>query len=155
MRKPKTVITPELGVPAYHPMFFIRSHFRMALLLSLAVFTLASVCRLAASPVPSEKKPAKPYALIYGTVWGADSRPLYGVKIKIRRANEKKVRWELYSDHNGEFALRVPAEKADYVVSADLKGYKFGDGPRLKLDQDIIVNIVNDERVDIGLHLTQ
>jgi hypothetical protein len=36
----------------------------------------------------------------------------------------QKARWELYSNHTGEFAQRVPAGKADYVVWADLKGYK-------------------------------
>jgi len=54
----------------------------------------------------------KPDALIFGTVWSPDNRPLYGVKIKIRRADQK-TRWELYSDHNGEFAQRLPPGRAD------------------------------------------
>src|ERR1700683_188971 len=41
----------------------------------------------------------KPYALIFGTVWDPDGRPIYGITVKIRRADEKKTRWELYSDH--------------------------------------------------------
>jgi hypothetical protein len=95
----------------------------------------------------------KPYALIYGTVWGPDDLPLYGVHLKIRRADETKVRWELYSDHRGEFAQRVPPGPADYVVTADLKGYKYAGGKRLVSGEDVKVHIDNEEREDIGLHL--
>jgi hypothetical protein len=51
----------------------------------------------------------KPYALIFGTVFDPEGHTLYGVKVKIRRADEKKARWELYSNHTGEFAHRVPS----------------------------------------------
>lgn len=99
----------------------------------------------------------KPYALIFGTVWGPDNRPVYGIAVKIRRATDKpkKVRWEVYSDHSGEFAQRVPPGEADYVVSADLKGVKTADGKPLHLVQEVTVHIYNDEREDTGLHLTQ
>lgn len=100
-----------------------------------------------------EEKPEKPYALIYGTVYGPDDHTVYGVKVKIRRANEKKARWELYSDHSGEFAQRVPAGKADYVVWADLKGYKPSVSKRLEPGPEVTVHIQNDERQDISLHL--
>lgn len=96
----------------------------------------------------------KPYALIFGTVWDPDGHGLYGVKVKIRRADEKKARWELYSDHAGEFAQRVPAGKADYVVWADVKGYKLPSGKHLQPGPEATVHIDNDERSDIGLHLT-
>lgn len=78
---------------------------------------------LAASSLLSpQNRHDKPYALIFGTVWGPDDHPVYGVKVKIRRENEKKARWELYSDHNGEFAQHVPPGKQDYVIWADAKG---------------------------------
>jgi hypothetical protein len=103
-----------------------------------------------------QAKPEKPYALIFGTVWGPDDHPLYGVTVKIRRASDKprKVRWELYSDHNGEFAQRVPAGEADYILWADLKGFKSVDGRPLHLAKEVTVHIYNDERQDTGLHLT-
>jgi|SRR5215831_19015496 len=94
----------------------------------------------------------KPYALIFGTVWGPDERPIYGVKVKIRRASDKKAKWELYSNHTGEFAQRVPAGKEDYIVWADLKGIKFSNGSALQ-GQEVAVHITYDERQDIGLHL--
>jgi len=102
---------------------------------------------------PLENKQEKPYALIFGTVWGPDNHPLYGVKVQIRRADHKKTRWELYSDHNGEFAQRVPAGQADYLVWADLKGYKSPLGKQLQPSPEVKVHIENDERTDIGLHL--
>src|SRR5512133_538793 len=63
----------------------------------------------------------KDYALIFGTVWSAKNQPAYGVPIRIRRAHEKKARWELMSDHRGEFAQRVPIGAQDYVIWAGLK----------------------------------
>ncbi len=44
-----------------------------------------------------------------------------GVPIKIRRATDKKAKWELVSDSNGEFAQRVPPGKMDYIIQADIK----------------------------------
>lgn len=102
------------------------------------------------------EKGEKPYALICGTVWSPDNHPVYGVRVKIRRASDKpnKVRWELYSDHMGEFAQRVPAGEQDYIISADLKGFKMPDGTPLRLEKEVTVHIYNEERQDTGLHLT-
>jgi hypothetical protein len=97
--------------------------------------------------------PRKPYALIFGTVWGPNDRPVYGVRVKIRRADQKKAKWELYSNHQGEFAQRLPAGKADYVVWADLKGFKSVSGKELSPGEQVTVHIEGDERQDIGLHL--
>jgi hypothetical protein len=97
-------------------------------------------------------KPEKPYALIFGTVWGPNDNPLYGVRVKIRREGEKKARWELFSDHHGEFAQRVPAGKQDYVIWADVKDRKSEDGNPLQ-GEEVKVHVDADERVDTGLHL--
>lgn len=96
---------------------------------------------------------AKPYALIFGTVWDPEGHPLYGVKVKIRRSDEKKTRWEVYSNHTGEFAQRVPAGKADYIIGADVKGIKLNSGKHLKPSPEVTVHIENDERSDTGIHL--
>jgi len=97
--------------------------------------------------------PRKPYALIFGTVWAPDDRPVYGVRVRIRRADQKKAKWELYSDHSGEFAQRLPTGKADYVVWADPKGMKPLNGKRLQPGPEVKVHIDADERADVGLHL--
>jgi hypothetical protein len=100
-------------------------------------------------PGRAEKKPKHPpYALIFGTVWSPEQRPVHGIKVKIRRAEEKKARWELVSDRRGEFAQRVPAGAAEYVVWAETRGHK---GPK----PEVKVRIENDERQDISLHLTE
>ena len=101
----------------------------------------------------SEQKPEKPYALIYGTVFGPDNRSVYGIRVKIRRSDQKKARWELYSDHAGEFAQRVPAGRVDYVVFADLKSCKTPECKKLHEGTEVTVHIQNDERADISLHL--
>lgn len=118
------------------------------------VFLNVSADRVSASAAsPAYQKPDQPYALIFGTVWGPDDHPLYGVKVRIRRADQKKGHWELVSDHNGEFALRVPPGPADYLVSADLKSYKSLTGKELHQDGEVKVHVDNDERQDLGLHL--
>jgi hypothetical protein len=93
------------------------------------------------------------YALIFGTVWGPDDRPVYGVEVKIRVAGEKKARWEVHSNHLGEFEQRVPVGKQDYVLWADLKGYKNSFYKHLQPGAEVTVHIERDERVDTGVHL--
>ena len=80
-----------------------------ALLLSLFANAGNPASRLLRSHRRSLKSAAgKDYALIYGTVWGPDDHPVAGVPITIRRASDKKPKWELVSDRSGEFAQRVP-----------------------------------------------
>jgi hypothetical protein len=140
------VITPSLH---------LKSARFVALGLPLIVLPLLSLNPRLAGATPQHGKEEKPYALIFGTVWGPDDRPIYGVTVKIRRSTDKpkKVRWELYSDHHGEFAQRVPAGEADYILWADLKGFKSPDGQPLHLVQEVTVHVYNDEREDTGLHL--
>ena len=122
--------------------------------MALAAVFLVSLLAPASARGSGREKP-KPYALIFGTVWDPDGHPLYGIKVKIRRATDKanKARWELYSNHTGEFAQRLPVGTADYVVWADVKGVKLSSGKRLKPGAEVTVHIDNDERSDIGLHL--
>jgi hypothetical protein len=120
------------------------------------VFTSALQTAPAASAASDSKlKPTDDYALIFGTVWGPDDHPVYGIKVEIRRAPGKKPHWELYSDHSGEFAQRVPAGEGDYVISADLKGVKTKDGQPVHLKEPVTVHVEYDERVDMSLHLTR
>ena len=124
------------------------------LALPAASLHLASSAHAASGP-KKKLKPNDPYALIFGTVWGPDNHPAFGVKVLIRRASDKKPGWEMYSDHRGEFAQRVAAGKGDYIVSANLKGIKTQDGRPLRLVEEVPVHVEYDERVDIGLHLAQ
>jgi hypothetical protein len=154
--RPKTVTIRRL------PWAVSLARFSSSCLLIVFLFYTICPCVLPAAiaaPIfggaASNLKPGDPYALIFGTVWDPDGRPVYGITVKIRRATDKRAKWELYSDHSGEFAQRVPAGKADYVVWADLKGVKTADGQKLHLAQEVDVHVEYDERVDIGLHLTR
>lgn len=102
----------------------------------------------AAAPLAPAQQHGRNYALIYGTVWGPDNRPVAGVPIKIRPADKKKPVWDQVSDHSGEFAQRVPAGNAEYLVWADIKHRKGEQPPQTT------VQITFDERADISLHLT-
>jgi hypothetical protein len=137
----KTVITRKL-----------RQTFTSPKILSIAILA-ASLAGFGEISLQAQRE--KPYAVIFGTVWGPDNRPVYGVTVKIRRATDKpkKTRWEVYSDHHGEFAQRVPAGESDYILSANLKGIKGPDGKPLHLAQEVKVHVYNEEREDTGLHL--
>ena len=128
---------------------------RFSLLTILAVLFVLPVLSSRDGLLAAQKSD-QPYALIFGTVWGPDDRPVYGVTVRIRRASDKpkKVRWEVYSDHRGEFAQRVPAGESEYILTADLKHFKSPDGKPLHLLQEVTVHVYNDEREDTGLHLS-
>lgn len=92
--------------------------------------------------------PHQPYALVFGTIYGPNQRPVRGVPIKMRREGDKKA-IELVSDSHGEFAHRFPAGKANYVVWADLKDKQAAEKTIVK------VHVENDERQDLTLHLAK
>jgi hypothetical protein len=146
------VISPNPPLPSRWHILAFRASPAAPLWLLLFVLCLGQNAPATAGPSPRESRRDQPYALIFGTVWGPGDQPLYGVRVKIRRESEKKARWEQYSDHHGEFAVRLPAGKQDYVVWADLKGYKAPDGKRLH-GQEMTIHVEYDERVDTGLHL--
>ena len=97
-------------------------------------------------------KKDEPYALIFGTVYDANNQAIQGVKVKIARLKDGKPgkTWDHVSDRRGEFAQRVPAGAADYLVWADLKHNKKG---AESTRPEVKVRIQNDERRDISLHL--
>jgi hypothetical protein len=61
--------------------------------------------------------------LLRGTVFNQHGLAMGEVKLRIRRANEKKSRWETYTNSRGEFAIRVPPG-SDYEMQAESKGFE-------------------------------
>jgi len=118
---------------------------------------------LPSSLAASKEKPKKekPYALIFGTAYGPNDRPLYGVKVTIRPEKKKHPSWDLMSDHRGEFAQRVPAGANDYLVRGEAEYAPLGDdgkpqlSKKLRLKGETRVHVDNEERRDISLHLTE
>jgi hypothetical protein len=79
-------------------------------------------------PAAAPSKPAKQKYnhandfLIRGTVFTDKALSFPGVQLRIRRAGEKKFRWESYTDSRGEFAVRVP-QGSDYEMVVRAKGF--------------------------------
>lgn len=70
-----------------------------------------------------DKKKATPGFLIIGTVFDERALSFPGVQVRIRRMDQKKFRWETYTNSRGEFAVRVP-EGFDYEVVVRAKHYQ-------------------------------
>jgi hypothetical protein len=129
-------------------------------LVRISIIAFAAICGACLFPgicfrtprsevVFAKDSKAAPYALIFGTVYGPDDRPRQGVVIKIRRASEKKAKWQHQSDSHGEFAQRVPAGTNDYLVWAELKNRQAAQKTQ------VTVHIDSDERRDITLHVPE
>src|SRR5712672_192548 len=101
-----------------------------ALLAPFAVFpTPVSQSALASSPQSSSSANGRQkYShandfLIRGTVFTDKALSFPGVQLRIRKAGEKKFRWESYTNSRGEFAVRVP-QGSDYEMVARVKGFR-------------------------------
>ena len=101
-----------------------------------------------------DKDLTKHYGLIYGTAYGPDDRPMYGAKIEIHPVGQKHPHWELMSDHQGEFALRVPPGPGDYLITGEAVIVE-QNKQKKKLKAEKTVHIQSEERRDIGLHLAE
>jgi len=73
----------------------------------------------------SSKTKAKevPSFLIIGTVFNENALSFPGVQVRIRRKDEKKFRWETYTNSRGDFAVRVPPGY-EYEVVSHVKNYQ-------------------------------
>src|SRR6266481_7812934 len=60
--------------------------------------------------------------LIRGTVFTDKALAFPDVQLRIRRAGEKKFRWESYTNSRGEFAVRVP-QGSNYEMVIHAKGF--------------------------------
>jgi hypothetical protein len=127
----------------------------------LAICVLLALLPSGVAASKEKSKKEKPYALIFGTAYGPNDRPLYGVKITIRSQTKKHSSWDLISDHRGEFAQRVPAGTNDYLVHGEAEYAPVGDdgkpqlSKKMRLKGETRVHVDNEERRDISLHLTE
>jgi Carboxypeptidase regulatory-like domain len=69
------------------------------------------------------KKREIPSFLIIGTVFNERDLSFPGVQVRIRRSDDRKFRWETYTNSQGEFAVRVPPGY-QYEVVIHVKKYK-------------------------------
>jgi hypothetical protein len=106
--------------------------------------------RASQAPTISTSKPGKKkYShandfLIRGTVFTEKALSFPGVQLRIRRAGEKKFRWESYTNSRGEFAVRVP-QGSDYEMVVRAKGYseqtRAIDAKAVGNEQDIVFHM--------------
>jgi len=97
-----------------------------ALLAPFAV-SLTPVSRSAPQSSSSAKSGKQKYShandfLIRGTVFTDKSLSFPAVQLRIRRAGEKKFRWEDQTNSRGEFAIRVP-QGAQYEMVVRAKNF--------------------------------
>jgi len=102
-------------------------------------FSLAFAQAQEPAPTPSASSPATPPAsapgkpgkkkyshandfLLRGTVFTDKALSFPGVQLRIRKAGEKKFRWESYTNSRGEFAVRLP-KGSDYEMVVRVKGF--------------------------------
>jgi hypothetical protein len=97
----------------------------------------------------TNRKVVEPYCLLVGSCFNQKGFSMPGVSIVVEMKVEpgrklKKRKWELISSPRGEFAVRLPAGKNSFLVSATKKGCK---------PVEKAVEFVNDERQDIVLNM--
>ncbi len=61
--------------------------------------------------------------LIFATLFDGQGFALPGAKVRVRRADEKKFRWEASSDRRGELGIRVK-QGAEYEVTIEARGFQ-------------------------------
>ena len=83
------------------------------------------VCCVAAAAIFAAKARADHPSifLIHATVFNDQGFTVRGARVRLRRSEEDKWRWESDTDDEGEFAFHVP-QGAQYVLEVDAKGYQ-------------------------------
>lgn len=115
------------------------------LLLAFLIGWLAGTAFAAGRDDPKKEKQAvRPYALIFGNVFDPAGRLFTGAEVEIRREGERKARWETRSDSRGEFAVRLPAGPARYIITLRAKGFA---------EEVRTVAVENEERIDLSFRL--
>lgn len=87
--------------------------------------TTPSTPPAASSSKPSSGKLRYSHAndfLIRGTIFTDKALAFPGVQLRLRRASEKKFRWQSYTNSRGEFAVRVP-QGLQYELVIHAKGF--------------------------------
>jgi len=124
----------------------------------MALLALALAVCVHSSVAQKNQGLIKHYGLIFGTAYGPDDSPLYGVKVVIHPAGQKHPSWELVSDHRGEFAQRVPPGPGDYVITGQaeitLTDPTSHHTQKKRVKAETKVHIEAEERQDVSLHLT-
>jgi hypothetical protein len=114
-----------------------------------SAFALLLVAAGATLLAAEEQKRPEATAVIAGTVFRDPGLALADAKVVLMTEGEKpKKLQETAANFRGEFAFRVPAHEAKYVLKATMKGYR----PEQK-EAAIHGSQVGDERIEVNLVL--
>ncbi len=107
-------------------------------------FCLVLLCAVVATAGAKKKRTSQPQALVSGTVFQKSGRLLPGAKVTVVDEEGKPKRVRSITDRRGEFAIRVPAGRARYRVTAQAKGFQ---------SQEKTVEIYESEKVTVNFQL--
>jgi hypothetical protein len=109
-----------------HP-FLLFGHLTLVRLrIALVSLILLASATFAFQPAGGGQSSSSSHAhdfVIFTTVFTDKGFALPGARIRVRRSEEKKFRWEATSDHRGELAFRVP-QNAEYEMTIEARGFK-------------------------------
>jgi hypothetical protein len=106
---------PPFGHPNSRPML----PFAMLILVLAVVFS-------APAAATDDQKQTGSHAhdfVIFASVFTEQGFALPGTKVRVRRADEQKFRWEAMSDRRGELGVRVK-QGAEYELTIEIRGFK-------------------------------
>jgi hypothetical protein len=72
----------------------------------------------------SKKKDREAGAILAGTVFQASGHSLPGAKVVAVAQDDAKIKSSTVTDAQGDFAMRVPAGRGTYIVTASAKGFQ-------------------------------
>jgi len=116
--------------PLFHFFRHPRSPFCHLILVRLVIVLLGTIrltgATFALEPGGAAQNSSGSHAhdfVIFTTVFDGRGFALFGARVRVRRSEEKKFRWEAASDHSGELAFRVPPG-VDYEMTIEAHGFK-------------------------------
>jgi len=72
----------------------------------------------------SKKKDRATAAILAGTVFQSSGRSLPGARVEAVAQDDAKIKSSAWTDVQGDFAIRVPAGRRSYIVTATAKGFQ-------------------------------
>ena len=107
-------------LPFDHP---ISMRLLTALLVLFGLAGAALTSAAAGGGVPTQTGSHAHDFLIFATVFTDRGFALPGARVRVRREDERKFRWEAMSDSRGELGIRVQ-QGAEYEMTIEAKGFK-------------------------------
>jgi len=124
-KRTKKIPSTRFG-PFQHPHLPIRHLTFVRVIMGLSSVVWLAGAMLVSAPAVGAQSASSSHAhdfLIFVTVFTDQGFALPGARVRVRRADEKKPKWEATSDRRGEFAVRVP-EGSEYEMTVEASGFK-------------------------------